>query len=99
MKLEAQATETTSSYEVRQRVLWVLESEATQDALLKRTIAAETNINAVMQEAGALERKLKEAKGLLQMAHDVIFRHLDPKDLVARDLLTTIRFWLSDVEK
>ena len=95
MKLEAQATDTTPSYEVRQRVLSVLESEATQDALLKRTIAAETNINAVLQEAGALERKLKEAKGLLLMAHDVVFRLMDNQDLTARELVTKIRLWLS----
>ena len=99
MKLEAQATDTTPSYEVRQRVLSVLESEATQDALLKRAIAAETNINAVMQEAGALERKLREAKGLLLIAHDTVFRLMDNQDITARELLTKIRFWLPNVEK
>ena len=99
MKLEAQATDTTPSYEVRQRVLSVLESAANQDALLKRAIAAETNINAVMQEAGALERKLREAKGLLLIAHDTVFRLMDNQDITARELLTKIRFWLPNVEK
>ena len=99
MKLEAQATDTTPSYEVRQRVLSVLESEATQDALLKRAVAAETNINAVMQEAGALERKLREAKGLLLIAHDTVFHLMDNQDIAARELVTKIRFWLSNVEK
>lgn len=99
MKLEAQATDTTPSYEVRQRVLSVLESEVTQDALVKRAIAAETNMNAVMQEAGALERKLREAKSLLLQAHDTIFRLHDNQDIAARELLTKIRFGLSSVEK
>lgn len=99
MKLEAQATDTTPSYEVRQRVLSVLESEATQDALLKRAIVAETNINAVMQEAGALERRLREATSLLLQAHDTIFRLHDNQDITARELLTKIRFGLSNVEK
>ena len=99
MKLEAQATDTTPSYEVRQRVLSVLESEATQDALLKRVIAAETNISDVMQEAGVLERKLKEAKLLLLQAHDTIFRLHDNQDIAARELLTKIRFGLSTTEK
>ena len=95
MKLEAQATDTTPSYEVRQRVLSVLESEVTQDALLKRVIAAETNIKAVLQEAGALERKLKEARTLLHQSHDTIFRLMDNQDITARELVTKIRFWLS----
>lgn len=96
---DSEATDTTPSYEVRQRVLSVLESEVTQDALLKRTIAAETTINAAMQEAGALERKLKEAKSLLLLSHDTIFRLMDNQDIAARELIAKIRFWLSNVEK
>lgn len=99
MKLEAQATDTTPSYEIRQRVLSVLESEATQDALLKRAIAAETNINAVMQEAGALERRLREARALLRLSHETIACLMNNNDRSSHELVTKIRFWLSNVEK
>lgn len=43
----------------------------------------------------AVSKKLREAKGLLLLSHDTIFRLMDNQDITARELVTKIRLWLS----
>ena len=47
----------------------------------------------------AVSKRLYVAKNLLLQAHDTIFRLHNNQDIAARELLTKIRFWLSNVEK
>jgi len=87
MIIDAHATDTVPSHEVRQRTLEALAnagepmSEVTYDALRKRI--------------AELESKLQEAKSLLLQAHDTIFRLHDNSDVAARNLITKIRFGFS----
>lgn len=43
----------------------------------------------------AVIKKLYEARNLLHLSHDVIFRLMDNQDISARELVTKIRLWLS----
>ena len=43
----------------------------------------------------AVSKKLYEARNLLRLSHDTIFRLMDNQDTTARELVTKIRLWLS----
>ena len=43
----------------------------------------------------AVSKKLYEARNLLRLSHDTIFRLMDNQDITARELVTKIRLWLS----
>jgi hypothetical protein len=47
----------------------------------------------------AVSKRLYAAKKLLLLSHDTIFRLMDNQDITARELVTKIRLWLSNVEK
>lgn len=80
-----------------------LEAQATEDKFVRDLIAAanarEQESLFVKSEAAFLGLLLQDARNLLCLSHDTIFRLHDNQDIAARELLTKIRFWLSSMEK